>query len=65
MTKRKSEKKTKDKKTEKECKQQGNSECESDTEISLLILKYLKLDKYLLGNKFQSTFIDKNVDSTK
>ena len=29
------------------------------------ILKYFKLDKYLPGNKFQSTFIDKNVDSKK
>ena len=28
------------------------------------MLKYFKLDKYLPGNKFQSTFIDKNVDST-
>ena len=47
------------------CKQQSNSESESDTEISSSILKYFKLDKYLPGNKFQSTFIDKNVDSTK
>ena len=46
------------------CKQQSNSESESDTEISSSILKYFKLDKYLPGNKFQSTFIDKNVDST-
>ena len=38
---------------------------ESDTEISSSILKYFKLDKYLPGNKFQSTFIDKNLDSTK
>ena len=47
------------------CKQQSNSEFESDTEISLSILKCLKLDEYLPGNKFQSTFIDKIVDSTK
>ena len=63
-TKRKWEN-TKDKKTEKRRKQESNSESESDTEISLSILKYFKLDKYLLGNKFQSTFIDKIVDSTK
>ena len=48
----------------KNCKHQSNSESESDTEISSSILKYFKLDKYLPGNKFQSTFIDKNVDST-
>ena len=59
------QKKTKDKKTEKKCKQPGNSESKSDTEISSSILKYFKLDKYLPGNKFQSTFIDKNLDSTK
>ena len=46
------------------CKQQSNSESESDTEISSSILKYFKLDKYLPGNKFQSPFIDKNIDST-
>ena len=62
--KRKSEKK-KDKKTKKKCKEQSNSESESDTEISSSILKYFKLDKYLPRNKFQSTFIDKNVDTTK
>ena len=28
-------------------------------------LKYFKLDKYPPGKKFQSTFIDKDVDSTK
>ena len=28
------------------------------------ILKYFKLDKYLPHDKFQSTFIDKNIDST-
>ena len=38
---------------------------DSDTEILLSILKYFKLDKNLQGNKFQSTFIDKNLDSTK
>ena len=47
------------------CKQQSNSESESDTEISQSILKYFKLDTYLPGNKFQSNFIDKDVDSTK
>ena len=62
--KRKSEKK-KDKKTKKKCKEQSNSESESDTEISSSILKYFKLDKCLPRNKFQSTFIDKNVDTTK
>ena len=31
----------------------------------LSILKYLKLDKYLVGTKFQSTFTEKNIDSTK
>ena len=62
--KRKSEKKTK-KKLKKICKEQSNSESESDREISSSILKYIKWDKYLPGNKFQSTFIDKNVDRTK
>ena len=47
------------------CKQQSNSESESDTEISQSILKYFKLDTYLPGDKFQSNFIDKDVDSTK
>ena len=47
------------------CKQQSNSESESDTEISSSILKYFKLDTYLPGNKFQSNFIHKDVDSTK
>ena len=47
------------------CKQQSNSESESDTEISSSILKYFKLDKYLPGNKFQSTFIHKDLHSTK
>ena len=47
------------------CKQQSNSESESDTEISSSILKYFKLDKYLPRNKFQSTFINKDLDSTK
>ena len=57
--------KKKDKKTEKNYKQQSNSKSESDTEILSSRLKYSKLDKYLPGNKFQSTFIDKNLDSTK
>ena len=52
-----------EKKTEKKCNQQRNSGSESDTEISSSILKYFKLDKSLAGNKFQSTFIDKNVDT--
>ena len=47
------------------CKQQSNSEFESDTEISLSIPNHFTLDKYLAGNKLQSTFIDKIVDSTK
>ena len=47
------------------CKPQSNSESESDTEISSSIVKYFKLDTYLPGNKFQSNFIDKDVDSTK
>ena len=62
--KRKSEK-NKRQKNSKKCNQWSNSESESDTEISLSILKYFKLDKYLPGKKFQSTFIDKNLDSTK
>ena len=62
--KRKSEKK-RQKKLKKNCKIQSNSESESDTEISSSRLKYSKLDKYLPANKFQSTFIGKNVDSTK
>ena len=61
----KNQKKKQDKKTEKKIKQQSNSESESATEISFSILKYFNLDKYLPGNKFQSTFIDKIVDSTK
>ena len=47
------------------CKQQSNSESESDTEISSSILKYFKLDTYLPGNKFQSNFIHKDLHSTK
>ena len=62
--KRKSEKKDK-KKLKKNCKEQSNSESESGREILSSILKYFKSDKYLPGNKFQSTFIDKNVDRTK
>ena len=38
---------------------------DSDTETSLSIIKYCKLDKCLPSNKSQSTIIDKNVDSTK
>ena len=55
--------KSEDKKTGKKCNQPRNSGSESDTEISSSILKYFKLDKSLAGNKFQSTFIDKNVDT--
>ena len=59
------QKKKAKKKLKKICKEQSNSESESDREISSSILKYFKWDKYLPGNKFQSTFIDKNVDRTK
>ena len=62
--KRKSEKK-RQKKLKKNCKIESNSESQSDTEISSSILKYFKLDKYLPAIKFQSTFIAKNLDSTK
>ena len=56
----------KDKKMKEKCKQQSNSESESDREILMLIFKYFRLDKYYLpDNKFQYTFIDKTVDSAK
>ena len=57
-------KKTKKKKLKKKCKQQKESE--SNTEISSSIFKYFKLDKYYFpGNKFQSTFIGKNIGGKK
>ena len=47
-------------------KQQNGSESVSDTDTSTTILKCYRLDKYYFpGNKFQFTFINKDVDCTK
>ena len=48
------------------CKLQNSSESVSDTETSTSIFRYFRFDKYYpLGNRFQLTFIDKDVDCTK
>ena len=54
-----------EKMTEK-CREQNSNESVSDTETSMSIFKLFRLDRYYIpGNKFQLTFINRDVDFTK
>ena len=53
-------------KMKEKCREQNSNESVSDTETSMSIFKLFRLDRYYLpGNKFQLTFINRDVDCAK